>query len=267
MRSGRRIDWFGQYLYCGARTRVGVNGRSGDRGLSEQTIVLLMVVAAVLLAMSVVTSLGGGGPAEQERPRASFVFETNGTDVLVTHYGGDALNGSNVYVESASRGVLGSFAGTENGTCAASVTNVSEGTDCLVTSSIYEALYVVWRGPEEADADRLILDRRLGDPTPSPTPTATPTATPTPTITPTPAPTPTPGTGTQTNETATPAPNGTVAPNGTTAPDGTDTPGGPDRSDTPGGTETGGTATPSGTPTATPTGAATPTTTDTPTSG
>ncbi|WP_135363341.1 hypothetical protein [Halosimplex halophilum] len=232
-----------------------MNGRWGARGLSENVILLAMALAAVLLAMSLVTSISGG-PAEPDRPRASFVFETDGTDVVVTHYGGDRLNGSHVHVESATRGRLGAFAGTDSA-CATPVENVTRGSECRVPGAAYEPLYVVWDG---SAGDRLILDRRPADPTPSPTPTATPSPTPTPTATPTATPTPTPtstpdiGTpteGTTTpNGTVTPGPNSTAGPTGTAAPNGTAAPTG---------TDDGGAETPSGTATAAPTGADTPT--------
>jgi hypothetical protein len=243
-----------------------VNGRWGGRAISENVVLLAMALAALLLAMSLVASISGG-PTDPDRPRASFVFESDGTDVVVTHFGGDRLNGSHVSVESATRGSLGAFADTDGGACATPVGNVTRGSECRVPDAVYEQLYVVWNGPGD---DRLVLDRRPADPTPSPTPTATPTPTQTPTATPTPTPTPTPtatpgaGTpGTPTNGTAapgngtaapngtlTPGPNGTVAPEETAAPEGTSAPSG-----------TGdGTGTPSGTPT----GAATPASSESP---
>ncbi|QLH80096.1 hypothetical protein [Halosimplex pelagicum] len=204
-----------------------MNGRWGGRAVSENVILLAMALAAVLLAMSVVTSISGG-PTDPDRPRASFVFEADGTDVVVTHYGGDRLNGSHVSVESATRGSLGTFADAEDGTCATPVENVTRGSECRVPGAVYEQLYVVWNG---SDGDRLVLDRRPADPTPSPTPTATPTPTPTPTpgaVTPPGTPpngTATPGNGTAApNGTLTPGLNGTAAPEGTPAANGTSTP-------------------------------------------
>ena len=227
-----------------------MHGPWDDRGISEDALLILMVAAAVLLAMSVVASLSGAGTERgPDRPRASFVFETDGTDVLVTHYGGEPLDGSNVSIESETRGMLGEFNGSDGTVCATPVSNVTHGATCRVPNAAYEGLYVVWN---ETGGDRLILDRRPAADTPTATPTATPTVTPTSTATLTPTATPaangtatpseTPVEGTAT---PTPPPNGTVPPNGTAVPNGTATPDG---------TSTGGTAIPTGTDTPTPTG-------------
>jgi hypothetical protein len=223
-----------------------------------------MAVVAVLLAMVVAaaaTGGDGGGEAGIDPPTASFVFETDGSDVNVTLYGGDALDGEAIYVESASEGTLGNVAGTDGSACATNLTRMRVDDGCLVTNATHDTLYVVWR----SGGDRYILDRRYGDPTPTPVPTATPSPTPTLTPTETPRPgTPTDGVG---NGTTTPG-NGTVTPvNGTATPgdgptetptDGTpvgETPAGETPTRTPGGgTPTpADAATPSATPTATPT--------------
>ena len=169
-----------------------------------------MAVAALALATVVAASFAGG--IGTDPPRASFVFETDGTDVIVTHYGGDDLDGEQIYVESAERGLLGNAAGTDGRACAENRTQLSQGTTCRVADAAYEQLYVVW----QADDERAILDRRPADPTPTPTPTVTPAPTTVPTATPTETVVP--------NGTA--APNGTVTPTGTVLPNATATPDG-----------------------------------------
>lgn len=222
-----------------------------QRGLADRTVIVLMAVAAVALASVVAASFAGG--VGTEPPRASFVFETDGTDVIATHYGGDDLDGKRIYVESAERGVLGNAAGTDGRACAENRTRLTQGTTCRLADAAHEQLYVVW----QADGQRQILDRRPADPTPTPTPTVTPTPTTTPiptpngTVTPNGTTTATPSGTTPANGTGTPASNGAATPiptNGTaTATNGTGTPSGTTEG-TPTGTDDGTTA-----PTATPT--------------
>jgi hypothetical protein len=220
---------------------VNVTVRTAGRGETRRLV--FMAVVAVLLGAVVAANLAEQ-PGATEDPRASFTFEADNESVLVTHYGGDEIDPGAVYVESGTRGRLGSFDGSAGAACTRNVTRVTRGTTCRVPNATYERLYVVWEG---ADNRTLILDRRAPDPTPTPTPTPVPTATatpttPTPTVPATTTVTPaTPGTATETL--ATPTGTGTPATPGT--PDGTVTvTAGPN-----------GTVTPAdGTPTETPTG-------------
>jgi|GEM_PF-2542573 len=206
-----------------------------------------MAVAAVLLATVVASSLSGGDPSTD--PRASFTFDVENDTVLVRHFGGDALDGSRLVVESGDHGRLGTFDGSDGMACETNRTRVRPGSVCRVPDAAYEQLYVVWEGPNNRS---LILAQRAPDPTPTPrattapdTPTSTPTGTPTdtpvgttgtaapetptptvspgddepdastataaPTATPTPSPTPTPTAVPTPTGTATPEPNAPVA--------------------------------------------------------
>ena len=60
-----------------------------DRGLTSDGAIALMAVAAVVLAIALASSLDGGGETDT-RPDASFVFDRDGSAVVVTHFGGDA---------------------------------------------------------------------------------------------------------------------------------------------------------------------------------
>jgi hypothetical protein len=193
-----------------------------------------MAVVAVLLGTVVAANLsGGGGAGAPADPRASFTFDADNESVLVTHFGGDELNASRVYIESGERGRLGNFDGTDGRVCAENVTHLVVGVTCTVADARYERLYIVWEG---ADNRTLILARRLADPTP--TPTGTPTVTPTAGPTPTPSPTGTPTGTTAVNQTPTStAANATATPSGTATSVPTPTP----------------SPTPTGTPTNTPT--------------
>lgn len=156
-----------------------MDARSSERGLSEGTTLLLMGVAAVLLASVVLASATGGDGGDTGPPRASFVFETDGRDVLVSHFGGDELDPERVYVDTAS-GTLGNFAGTDGQGCATNRTKLTAGVTCRVANASWERLYVVWRGQGD---ERRILARRYADETPTSTPTVTEPSAPTETAT------------------------------------------------------------------------------------
>ena len=106
-----------------------------------------MAVAAVLLATVVASSLSGGDPAGD--PRASFTFDAENDTVLVRHFGGDTIDGTELAVESGDRGRLGTFDGSDGVACTANVTRVSRGSVCRVPDAAYERLYVVREGPDD----------------------------------------------------------------------------------------------------------------------
>jgi hypothetical protein len=119
-----------------------VHGHWDDRGISEDALSIPLVAAAVLLALSVVASLSGAGTERgPDRPRPRFVFETNGTGVLVTHYGGGPLDGSNVSIESETHGVLGDFDGFDGIACVTPVSNVTRGATCRVSNAACEGFF------------------------------------------------------------------------------------------------------------------------------
>jgi hypothetical protein len=185
-----------------------------------------MTVAAVLLATVVASSLGGGPPPGD--PRTSFTFDAENDTVLVRHYGGDAIDGSALVVESGERGRLGTFDGSDGMACEHNVTTASVGSVCRVPNATHERLFVVW---ENRNNRSLILARRAPDPTPTLVPTTmSPTATPSPTVAPgttaeptvaTPTASPVAGT---TTATASPVPTPTGTPTPSPAPVSTPTP-------------------------------------------
>jgi len=203
---------------------VNYQGRGQARRLA------VMAVAAVLLATVVASSLGGGPPPGD--PRASFTFDVENDTVLVRHYGGDTIDGSDLVVESGERGRLGTFDGSDGVACERNVTRASPGSVCRVPSATHERLLVVWEGPDNRS---LILARRGADPPPTRVPTTlAPTSTPSPTDVPTTAPgttvtvstptqTPAPGTATPTASPV-PTPTGTPTPTVTPTPIPTPTP-------------------------------------------
>jgi hypothetical protein len=214
-----------------------------DRAVRTDALLVVMGVTAVLLAVTVATPFVGD---ETTAPSASFVFEVEGEDVVIQHYGGDSIGGEYLYVLTRANGTLGNVAGTDGKACAEDVSTMERGDTCRIRDSAYTRVLVVW----QRDGERHVLGLRPADPTPTPVPTPTPTRTPTPTPTGTPTPTPTP--------TVTPTPtttSGGATPGTTTA----STP-----ETTVAGTTTEGTTTAS-TPTASSTGTPSPSATLTPT--
>lgn len=172
-----------------------------------------MAVAAVLLATVVTSSLSGGPPPGD--PRASFAFDVDDDTVLVKHYGGDSIDGSNLVVESGERGRLGTFDGGEGMACERNVTRARVGSVCRVPDAVHERLFVVW---ENRNNRSLILARRAPDPTPTDAPsTLSRTTTPSPTDVPaiTAEPTVTAATSTAPQGTNTPTVSSVTTPTGT----------------------------------------------------
>ena len=77
----------------------------------------------------VVSSLSGSDPAGD--PRASFTFDAGNDTVLVRHFGGDTIDGS------------------DGMACTANATRVSRGSVCRVLDAAHERLYVVREGPDD----------------------------------------------------------------------------------------------------------------------
>jgi hypothetical protein len=151
-----------------------------DRAVGTDALLILMAVAAVVLGATLAASIlrgDTGGP-----PDASLVFDADGEDVVITHFGGEAIDGDAVYVVSRSDGPLGNLAGSDGVACTENVSRMVEGDTCRVSDRASDRLLVVWRDGDE----RRVLARRGADPTPTSTmtpPTATPTSTPSPTPT------------------------------------------------------------------------------------
>ncbi|WP_248896994.1 type IV pilin [Haloplanus halobius] len=164
-------------------------------------VILLVALAVLLATVAGAYVLSSIDELEQDEPRAMFSLNAEGTTVEISHTGGDAIDGTQLYVTSASRGSLGNYAGTDGQSCQRTLPEVDLGTDCHVPNAANETLYVIWRGSGRGT----VLARWPGTgpvtPTATATPappampatsTATPTATGAPTETATPTATPTP---------------------------------------------------------------------------
>jgi hypothetical protein len=183
------------------------------QGRAQVRRLAVMAVAAVLLATVVAASFGGGPPSSD--PRASFSFAVDNDTVLVSHFGGDAIEGANLAVESGERGRLGTFDGSDGTACETNVSRVRPGTVCRVPDGAHERLLVVWEGPTNRS---LILARRSPDPTPTVTPTTRP-----PTATSSSPDTPATATGTATGTPTSASPGATGTATSTASPEPTPT--------------------------------------------
>jgi FlaG/FlaF family flagellin (archaellin) len=137
---------------------------------------ILMVAVVVLLAATVGTFvLGVADDAAQTEPLTTFRMSQDGATVVLTHTGGDTLDGENVYVVSESDGWLGNYAGTNGQACETTTSTVKAGTECSISGVSSGDIAVVWR----SDARSAVLFRAMVfESTRAPAPTTTPTSTP-----------------------------------------------------------------------------------------
>ena len=156
-----------------------------------------MVAVTVILATIVGTFvLGSTGDSARGDPLVEFQQSQDGRTVVLTHAGGDTLDGEAVYVVSDSDGWLGNYAGTDGQACDTPISTVKPGTECQISGAPGGAISIVWRSNGHSATlfrGRVSDDGSPLTPTATPTPAPTPTATPTPTPTPTPAPSPSVG--------------------------------------------------------------------------
>ena len=72
-----------------------------ERGVSPVIGVILMVAITVILAAVIGTFVLGLGDNVNSTPQASWDFEEDGGDVIITHNGGDTINGDRLSVTGA----------------------------------------------------------------------------------------------------------------------------------------------------------------------
>jgi FlaG/FlaF family flagellin (archaellin) len=148
-----------------------------------------MVAVTVILATTIGTyALGSVSDFDESEPLVIFEMSPDGTPVVLTHAGGETLDGENVYIVSESGGRLGNYAGTNGQACDTTISIVKAGTTCQISAAPSGGLYVVWRSAGRSailSQERVSDDRAASTLTPTPTtPTSTPTVTPTATSTP-----------------------------------------------------------------------------------
>lgn len=149
---------------------------SDKRGVSPVIGTILMVAVVVLLAATVGTFvLDVANDATQDEPLTTFRMSQDGTAVVLTHTGGDTLDGENVYIVSESSGWLGNYAGTDGQACNTTISTVKPGTECSISGVSSGDLSVIWRSN---DRSAVLFRAMVFESTPASTPTTTHTSTP-----------------------------------------------------------------------------------------
>lgn len=119
---------------------------NNDRGASPViATILLVAIITILAAISGTLVLGLVDDVSPDEPLASFQMNQNETTVVLTHTGGDSLEGENVYLRAASGGSLGNYAGTDRQACNATHDTINPGTECRISGAPTGELFLIWR--------------------------------------------------------------------------------------------------------------------------
>ena len=103
------------------------------RAVSPVIGVVLMIAIAVILAAVVGTVVLAMGNEPVSTPQASFSFEYDGTELHITHEGGDAIDADNVYVNGSAVEDVGE--------------EWTAGDTESVTAGTGEVIRIVWEDP------------------------------------------------------------------------------------------------------------------------
>lgn len=125
------------YLY----DRHGCNHRGVSPVIATALLVALVVILATISGSLVIGALDG---MHQDGPLVSFQTSQNGAAVVVTHTGGETLDGENLYIVSESGVSLGNYAGDDGQACDAAISTVTVGTECRISDPPTGELSVVW---------------------------------------------------------------------------------------------------------------------------
>lgn len=101
-------------------------------------------MTVILTAIVGTFVLGFGGDLSQDQPSVFFQMNQDGTTVVLTHTGGDTLDGKSVYLQPESGGSLGNYAGTDGQACETTHATVNPGTTCEISGAPTGDLQVVW---------------------------------------------------------------------------------------------------------------------------
>ena len=86
---------------------------SEERAVSPVIGVVLMVAITVILAAVIGSFVIGLGSGQDPAPQAKFDFDYDGTDVQITHDGGDTIDGDDLRVVGSSSGDIGTVQSIE----------------------------------------------------------------------------------------------------------------------------------------------------------
>jgi len=152
-----------------------------QRGVSPVIGTILMIAVTVILAAFIGTFVFGfAGEVAQDDPLAAFQMSQDGTTAVLTHTGGDTLDGEDVYIVSESGGWLGNYAGTDGQACDTTTSTVKPGTECQILGAPSGDVSVVWRSDSRS---KILFEGQVFERGRSSMPTSTPTPIPAPTPT------------------------------------------------------------------------------------
>lgn len=92
-----------------------LNDSDDSRAVSPVIGVILMVAITVILAAVIGTFVLGLGDSVESAPQASFGFQESGSDVTITHRGGETIQGSDLEVRVDGSPTNNQFSGTQIG--------------------------------------------------------------------------------------------------------------------------------------------------------
>jgi flagellin-like protein len=108
------------------------SGSGGTRAVSPVIGVILMVAITVILAAVIATFVLGIGDSTQATPNAQFSFDYDGSNVTVTHNGGDTIPGERLSLTN----------GTNNASFPTG--DITAGSSTSISASSGATVRVIW---------------------------------------------------------------------------------------------------------------------------
>jgi len=138
--------------------------RTDDDAVSPVIGVILMVAITVILAAVIASFVLGLGDQPQDAPQTQFDFDYDGSDLTITHNGGDTLNSSNIEIRGDSDGGDATGLQWHDGTYggAGSATEISTGDSITVSTGDSYDITVTWAPPGSGSSSPLADDEGPG---------------------------------------------------------------------------------------------------------
>jgi flagellin-like protein len=131
--------------------------RTDDDAVSPVIGVILMVAITVILAAVIASFVLGLGDQPQDAPQAQFDFDYDGSDLTITHNGGDTLDAGDIEIRGEN--LNGEDGNTWETISNSGETQISTGSSIDITGAgdDYEAT-VVWTPPGGGSSSPLADD-------------------------------------------------------------------------------------------------------------
>ena len=122
--------------------------QTNERAVSPVLGVALLIAVTVILAAVIAAVVLGVGADSATAPQATMEFGVNGTDVDMTHEGGDTIDAANLNVKVAGTGSAASLSG-----------DISTGDTNTVATGVADGdvVRVVWEDPN-SDKTALVAE-------------------------------------------------------------------------------------------------------------